>query len=515
MLAVELETGEVAWTTPNPLGWSMTHVVDRPGRPRRRPDLRLLRQPRRGRRLRRDGRRSSGRPTPGRSPSPPSRRPCRSATTASSSAAATTPAASCCGSSAPTTGDARAARRCTGSGPRRSAPRSRRRSSTRVTSTASVRTGSSSACGLDGSVAWTSGPRVTFGLCPFLVADDLLYVLDDDGHLSLVRAVPRALRTPGPRPGARGARAVGAPGPGRRTTDRPGPHAHGLPGGRARREPRRPDLGTARPPPPRSVDAVDRRARVRGRSVAAIFTASSQTGRDREPAGLDPAFVYDVARYQVIPPERIGYREVAVVETGLEHATAVAVGPADEIVVGGDERVVVFSSDGTRRHTTSLRGPAARASRVSADGRPASSASERVVLRGPLAGPLERWLAVPGETGAHHLDRRGRRDRLRGRRRARVRSGTSPRTAGASAASAIATRSSARAGLRRAEPVLRRARRARRPPAHRRPRPPPGHGLHARRGPGAVVGHGLRTPSRASAAAATRRTSPCSPTAAS
>jgi len=43
---------------------------------------------------------------------------------------------------------------------------------------------------LEGRVAWTSGAGVTFGLGPFLVADDLLYALDDDGHLSLVRAVP-------------------------------------------------------------------------------------------------------------------------------------------------------------------------------------------------------------------------------------------------------------------------------------------------------------------------------------
>ncbi len=44
---------------------------------------------------------------------------------------------------------------------------------------------------LDGSVAWTSGPRFTFGLCPFLIADDLLYALDEDGTLSLIRAVPQ------------------------------------------------------------------------------------------------------------------------------------------------------------------------------------------------------------------------------------------------------------------------------------------------------------------------------------
>jgi len=43
---------------------------------------------------------------------------------------------------------------------------------------------------LDGKVRWTSGAGDTFGLGPYLVADDLLYAMDDDGHLSVVRAAP-------------------------------------------------------------------------------------------------------------------------------------------------------------------------------------------------------------------------------------------------------------------------------------------------------------------------------------
>ncbi len=43
---------------------------------------------------------------------------------------------------------------------------------------------------LEGEIRWASGVKVTFGLGPFLVADDLIYALDDNGHLSLVRAVP-------------------------------------------------------------------------------------------------------------------------------------------------------------------------------------------------------------------------------------------------------------------------------------------------------------------------------------
>ena len=46
--------------------------------------------------------------------------------------------------------------------------------------------------GLDGKILWASGVKTTFGLGPFVIADDLLYALDDDGHLAMMRAVPDA-----------------------------------------------------------------------------------------------------------------------------------------------------------------------------------------------------------------------------------------------------------------------------------------------------------------------------------
>jgi outer membrane protein assembly factor BamB len=45
---------------------------------------------------------------------------------------------------------------------------------------------------LDGQVRWTSGADVTFGLGPFVLAGDLLYALDGDGRLSMLRAAPDA-----------------------------------------------------------------------------------------------------------------------------------------------------------------------------------------------------------------------------------------------------------------------------------------------------------------------------------
>jgi outer membrane protein assembly factor BamB len=43
---------------------------------------------------------------------------------------------------------------------------------------------------LDGEPLWTSGPKHAYGIAPFLLAGDLIYLMDDDGWLSLVRAAP-------------------------------------------------------------------------------------------------------------------------------------------------------------------------------------------------------------------------------------------------------------------------------------------------------------------------------------
>ncbi len=44
--------------------------------------------------------------------------------------------------------------------------------------------------GLDGKVAWASGPGETFGLGSFLIADDLIFALNDSGKLRLMEASP-------------------------------------------------------------------------------------------------------------------------------------------------------------------------------------------------------------------------------------------------------------------------------------------------------------------------------------
>lgn len=42
--------------------------------------------------------------------------------------------------------------------------------------------------GLDGKVVWSSGPKTNFGLGPWLLAGDLIFVMDDSGKLTLVEA---------------------------------------------------------------------------------------------------------------------------------------------------------------------------------------------------------------------------------------------------------------------------------------------------------------------------------------
>jgi len=43
---------------------------------------------------------------------------------------------------------------------------------------------------LDGNVLWASGPAATFGLGPFMIADGLIFAMDDNGLLRLLEATP-------------------------------------------------------------------------------------------------------------------------------------------------------------------------------------------------------------------------------------------------------------------------------------------------------------------------------------
>lgn len=47
---------------------------------------------------------------------------------------------------------------------------------------------------LDGNVVWTSGPKARFGIGPFLIAGGLMYLMDDDGQLTLAETSTRAYK---------------------------------------------------------------------------------------------------------------------------------------------------------------------------------------------------------------------------------------------------------------------------------------------------------------------------------
>ena len=410
--------------------------------------------------------------------------------------------------------DARAARACTASDPRCSAPRSRRRSSTRVTSTASVRTGSSSACA---STAASRG-RAAHGSRSGCVRSSSPTTCSTSSTTTdtcrWCGPCPERLRTPGPRRVLEGPRRLGAPGPGRRTPDRPGPHAHGLPGGRDAVN----HAGQTSAPPDRHLlgrwtpwIVVLVLAAVCG----AILTASSQTGRDREPAGLDPALRLrrgalpgHPARADRLPGGRARSRR------GSSRRPPSPSGPPTRSWSGATSECSSSrpTAPGATRRS---RSPDRRSClAVSADGRPvrrprsASSCAGRSRVRSSAGSPSPaRRRASPRSPSTARPSSWPT--------RARVRSGTSPRTAVASAASAIATRSAtspasacrARTSTCSSRPT---ASCASSTPAATRSRPSRRDGR-----PGARPGASRPSPSRASAAAATRRTSPCSPTGAS
>jgi outer membrane protein assembly factor BamB len=47
---------------------------------------------------------------------------------------------------------------------------------------------------LNGKILWTSSAAEKFGLGPYLLANGLLYILADDGRMSLAEATPAAYR---------------------------------------------------------------------------------------------------------------------------------------------------------------------------------------------------------------------------------------------------------------------------------------------------------------------------------
>ena len=197
VMAIDYRTGKVVWQSPNPHGWTMTHVSIMP--------------------MEFAGRRmyvycgkggvagvapptaaSSGTRPNGRSAWPLAPRRWSSATAAFSFAAATTPApdAAIRRSGGRIVPPARSFAWRPGSSVRNS----RRRSSGTAVFTACgrrTRSWSASICKARNS---GTAERDKFGSGPYMIADGLIYVLDDDGLLTMAEAAPAATsRWTGPR----------------------------------------------------------------------------------------------------------------------------------------------------------------------------------------------------------------------------------------------------------------------------------------------------------------------------
>jgi sugar lactone lactonase YvrE len=86
--------------------------------------------------------------------------------------------------------------------------------------------------------------------------------------------------------------------------------------------------------------------------VAAIFAGCSGDGTPRtEPSQPDeaagPASGADPPLPE-IDPALVRYEQTAEIPTGLEKASALAVGPGDDVYAGGDRRLCRFAADGTK-----------------------------------------------------------------------------------------------------------------------------------------------------------------------
>ena len=80
----------------------------------------------------------------------------------------------------------------------------------------------------DGRVVWSSGSQHRFGLGPYMIADGLIYVLNDEGRLTLAEATPDGYQQLAQAQVLAGNDSWGADGAGGRPLDRPRLDADGV-----------------------------------------------------------------------------------------------------------------------------------------------------------------------------------------------------------------------------------------------------------------------------------------------
>ena len=239
----------------------------------------------------------------------------------------------------------------------------------------------------DGKELWHSG-RDKFGSAPYLIADGLIYAMNDDGVLAMAEATAAGYRPLGA--GASDSRRrdlLGADGLGGGPIDRPRFHPHGLPGRRG------------------EAAMSDRRKFSLAISPALLVVAAALS------LPLSPFCVWTFAATASNPssfnvaaridPMLIVYEQTAEWTLGMKQCRALAVGPDDSVYVGGDRTIRVLAAGRDRLAGNCLGRPAAVPGAVRLrNGRarpPVCGPGNRVEVFDPQGKRIAAWKPLPAE----------------------------------------------------------------------------------------------------------------------
>jgi sugar lactone lactonase YvrE len=89
-------------------------------------------------------------------------------------------------------------------------------------------------------------------------------------------------------------------------------------------------------------------------SCGVVWIRAQRVGADRQ--GLGHSFDFDVSEHMTIDPALMTYEELDPIAIELDHVSALATGPGNQIVVGGDQTLLVLSENGTEQSRIPLDG---------------------------------------------------------------------------------------------------------------------------------------------------------------